>query len=59
MLNSTYIGETSRGGPEKKYNQDVHFILILEKKILAWCGEEVRECLFGTLGHLYEWLREQ
>ena len=34
MLDSTYIGETLRGGPEKKFNQDIHSIPIFEKKSL-------------------------
>ena len=49
MLKSTYIGETSRGGPEKKYDQDrVHSVLI-SKKLLAWCSGEVSEWRFSTL----------
>ena len=49
MLKSTYIGETSRGGPEKKiYNQDpVHSILI-SKKYLP--GAVVR-LVNGVLAH--------
>ena len=35
MLNSTYIAETLRGGPEKKYNQDrVTLYTHFEKKYL-------------------------
>ena len=32
-MNSAYIGETLRGGPGKKYNQDIHSIPILEKNL--------------------------
>ena len=58
MLNSTYIGETLRGGPEKKYNQDMHSIPMLGK-ILTWCSGEVREFHVCTLGHLCEWFEGQ
>jgi hypothetical protein len=34
FLNLTYIGETSRGGPEKKYNQDGCTLYTYSKKYL-------------------------
>ena len=59
ILNSTYIGETLRGGPEKEYNLVgyTHSTLI-SKKMLTWCSGEIRECHFSTLGQC-KWLRGQ
>ena len=40
-MDSTYIGETSRGGPKKEYNHDGYTLDFLRKK-----------CLPGAVGSL-------
>ena len=48
LLNSTYIGETLRGGPEKKtIRTGTPYIYF--GKTLTWCSGEVGESHFSTL----------